>query len=124
MVIVALVVVAGFLSMCTSSCASIGGGTAATEGSTAATDDPSLASKAQAAIAAAGGSAAVHDVSATTDGLVIVTLTLRKEDLGGEVQAEDAGTGVANTIYSAVPEAKEVGVYDANRSMIDSYTRK
>jgi len=100
------------------SCSSSGSGS----GSSA--DNPALASKASAALAAAGGSAAIHDVTAYGTDHVVVTINVTIDALGGKVLAEDAGQGVAGAVFLNVPEATDVMVYDADRSLIDIYRRK
>jgi hypothetical protein len=87
-------------------------------------DNPALAAKIQQAIASEGGGAAIHDVTADSDDHVIVTLLVRKEDMGGDVQAEDAGKAVAATVFHDIPEVSQVSVFDANNSMIDIYSRR
>jgi hypothetical protein len=92
--------------------------------SSAAVDDSALTNSVVSAITAANVGAVVHDAHALSDGSVYVTMTLRKADMGGTVQAEDAGTGMANVIFAAVPGAKQVAVFDADRAIIDTYSRK
>lgn len=91
--------------------------------SSAPKDDPALAERVQQTLNSTGGGPAIHHVTAEDNGRVIVTLTVRKEDLGGSVLANDAGKSVANVVFMGVPEVKEVSVFDANSSMIDIYSR-
>jgi hypothetical protein len=114
-IIIVLVLFLSLLGSCTKGC---GSGTGSSSD-----DNPALANKASSALSAAGGSAAIHDVTAFGS-TVVVTLTLTTEAMGGKVNAQDAGQGVAGAVLASVPDAAEVMVYDADRSLIDLYKRR
>lgn len=84
-------------------------------------DNPALAGQAQSVLK---GNAAIHDVRATTDGAVYVTLTITKADIGSDVKAEDTGRSLAELVMKSVPAVTNVTVFDGNRSMIDTWDRK
>lgn len=93
-------------------------------GCSSAAEDPALAQRVESAIGSVGEAGTVREVSAESDGGVIVWLTLTKQDYGGTANARNAASLIANAVLGQVPEVTDVSVFDADNSIIDFYARE
>lgn len=113
-VLVFIAILGGLMSMCS----------AKSEPSPSSTEAPNLAAVVRDALADQEINSYIHDVTATGDGSVIITLNVAKEDLGTDVQAGDAAQGIAGFVFSNVAGVSEVSVFDGNNKLVDIYTPK
>jgi hypothetical protein len=80
--------------------------------------DPALAQK---AVAAARGAAELHDILATTDGQV--TITLDNVPAGSAVEVQDRAAAIASTMMSREPSITQVTIYDGNHAFMGTFDR-
>lgn len=106
---IVLLLLCGILYSCSSSGSSV-------------KDNAALASQVESKLGEAGYSSMIHNATADSDNKVIVTLNVAKEDLGSDVQARDSARMIAGTVFSRLPNVKQVSVFDGNNKMIDIYT--